>query len=131
MGTHIDTSDAKRLSVDLAKAPGRLQRRAPRTMKRSALEVKRRMQEDFSGHRYAGGVPFSLEFEQLDGLGLAYEVGELDSAGRQWGIAAILAFGTANNAPRVDHTAGLRRELPSIVRHLADDGEDSVLGGRD
>lgn len=128
MGVHVDTSDLNRLAVDLTQAPGRLQRRAPRTMKRSALEIKKKMQQDFSGHRYAGGVPGSLEFEQRDALGLAYEIGELDSGGPQWGIAAILAFGTSNNAPNVDHAAGLRRETPSMVRHLADDAEDSVLG---
>lgn len=130
MGQHVDSSELNRLSIDMSRAPGRMQRRAPRTMKRSALEIKRHMQADFSGHRYAGGVPFSLEFEQRDGLGLAFEIGELDSAGRQWGLAAILSFGTANNAPVVDHTAGLRRETPSMVRHLADDAEGSVFGER-
>lgn len=130
MGVHVDTSDLSRLAVDLSQAPGRLQRRAPRTMKRSALEIKKKMQADFSGHRYAGAVPGSLEFEQRDALGLAYEIGELDSGGPQWGLAAILAFGTANNAPVVDHAAGLRREMPAMVRHLADDAEGSVLGGR-
>jgi hypothetical protein len=126
----VDTSQANRLAVDLSQAPGRLQRRAPKTMKRSALEIKKRMQSDFSGHRFAGGVPFSLEFERRDALGLSYEIGELDSAGRQWGIAAILAFGTANNAPVVDHAAGLRREAPTMLNHLADDAEGSVFGER-
>lgn len=130
MGEHIDTSELNRLAVDLSRAPGRLQRRAPRTMRRSALEIKRKMQADFSGHNYAGGVPGSLEFEQRDAVGLAYEIGELDSSGPQWGIAAILAFGTSNNAPVVDHTAGLRREMPTMLRHLADDAEGSVLGER-
>lgn len=129
-GVHVDSSDLNRLSVDLSRAPGRLQRRAPRTMKRSALEIKRRMQADFSGHNYARGVPASLEFQQRDALGLAFEIGELDSAGPQWGIAAILAFGTSNNAPVVDHTAGLRRETPNMLRHLADDAEGSVFGER-
>ncbi len=124
----VDTSDARRFGVDLSNAPGRLQRRAPRTMKRTALEIKRRMAEDFSGHRYAGGVPFSLEFQQLDPLGLRYEIGELDSAGAQWGIAAILAFGTSNNAPVVDHTASLWREAPVMVNHLGGDAADSIFG---
>lgn len=126
----VDTSQVTRLAVDLSQAPGRLQRRAPRTMRRSALEIKKKMQADFSGHRYAGAVPLSLEFEQRDALGLAFEIGELDSSGRQWGLAAILAFGTANNAPVVDHAAGLRRETPTMLNHLADDAEGSVLGER-
>jgi hypothetical protein len=128
MGKHIDTSDARDLVVDLAGAPGRIRRKAPAVMKRGALEVKRGMADDFSGHRYAGRVPASLEFEQRDALGLVYEVGELDSAGPQWGIAAILAYGTSNNAPVVDHTAALRREVPAIERHLGDAGEEAALG---
>jgi len=128
MGVHIDTTEVKHLAIDLSRAPHRIRREAPNVMKRGALEVKRNMMDDFSGHRYAGAVPYSLEFERLDALGLAYEIGELDSAGPQWGLAGILAYGTSNNAPVVDHTAGLRREVPAIERHLESAGEDSVLG---
>ncbi|MDN4174732.1 hypothetical protein QWY28_17355 [Nocardioides sp. SOB77] len=129
MGVHIDASEVDRLAVDMRGAPLRLQRKARGVMKRGALEIKRGMQDDFSGHRYAGAVPASIEFEQRDAAGLAYEIGELDSAGPQWGLAAILAFGTSNNAPVVDHTAALRGEAPEIARHLGDAAEDSVLGG--
>ncbi|WP_232676678.1 hypothetical protein [Nocardioides sp. R-C-SC26] len=97
-------------------------------MKRSALGVKRGMQADFSGHRYAGATPGSLEFEAA-GTPLDYRIGELDSAGPQWGLAAILAFGTSNNAPVVDHTAALYRELPQVEHHLGNAGEDAVFGG--
>ena len=124
----VDTSDARRFGIDLSNASGRLQRRAPRTMKKSALQIKRRMAEDFSGHRYAGAVPASLEFQQLDPLGLRFEIGELDSGGPQWGLAAILAFGTSNNAPVVDHTAALWREAPVMLNHLGGDAADSVFG---
>lgn len=126
---HIDASEVTRLAVDLSGAPGRLQRRAPRTMKRSALEIKRRMMQDFSGHRQARGTELSLEMQQLDGLGLTWEIGELDSAGYRWGLAAILAFGTSNNAPVVDHAAALWREMPTMITHLGGDAEDSVLRG--
>jgi hypothetical protein len=127
-GVHFDTSQVDRLAVDMTEAPKRLQLRARKTMKRSALEIKRHMMEEFSGHRYARGVPASLEFRQLDGEGFAYEIGELDSAGPQWGIAAILAFGTSNNAPVVDHTAGLWREAPIMASHLGADAESAVFG---
>lgn len=129
MGVNIDASQVNRLAVDLERAPKRLQFAARKTMKRSALAIKTRMQEDFSGHRYAGAVPGSLEFQQLDGHGFHYEIGELDSGGPQWGLAAILAFGTSNNAPVVDHVAGLRRETPIMLAHLGADAEDAVLGG--
>lgn len=130
MGVHFDTSEVDRLVVDMSGAPGRMQRRTPRTMKRTALGIKTRMQDEFSGHRQARGVPLSLEFQQRDRIGLSYEIGELDSAGVQWGLAAILAFGTSNNAPVADHTAALRLETPAMVRHLGNDAEESVFGAR-
>lgn len=129
MGVNFDTSQVDRLAVDLSEAPKRLQFAAPKTMKRSALEIKRRMIEEFSGHGHAPYVQGSFEFEQRDGLGLSYEIGELDSAGPQWGIAAILAFGTSNNSPVADHTKGLRLEAPIMLNHLGADAEDAVLGG--
>jgi hypothetical protein len=128
MGIHIDTSEVDRLAVDLGQAPARIQRTAPAVMKRGALEVLRGMRKDFSGHRQARGVPLSLEMEPRDIAGLTWQVGEVDSAGVQWGLAAILAYGTSNNAPNTDHTAALRREAPVIEHHLADEGENAVLG---
>lgn len=127
MGVHIDTSQVDELAIDLSRAPERMKRAAGKTMKRSALEIKRKMRQDFSGHHFAPRVPSSLEFQSLGGL--RYEIGELDSAGPQWGLAAILAFGTANNAPVLDFTAALRREAPVMIQHLLDGGADSVFGG--
>jgi hypothetical protein len=62
--------------------------------------------------------------------GLSYDVGELDSAGPSWGIAAIMAFGTVNNAPVVDHEMPARREMFVLEKYLGDAGEEDVLGGR-
>jgi hypothetical protein len=129
MGVHIDASQVDRLAVDLSGAPRRIQRDAHRTMERTALEIKRKMKDDFSGHRFARQVPLSLEYQRVDDNGLVYEIGELDSEGPQWGLAAILAFGTSNNAPVVDHTAALRREAPAMIQHLGGDAEGAVLGG--
>ena len=122
----IDTHELDDLAHDFATARGRIRRATRKTMKRTALEIKRGMRDDFSGHSYAPRVKFSLEFKSLGGN--AYEIGELDSAGPQWGIAAILAFGTSNNAPVVDHTAALRRETPKMLDYLGKGAEDSVFG---
>lgn len=130
MGVHFDTSEVDRLAVDLSKAPTRIQRKAPGVMKKGALQIKRGLGREFSGHGHAPhlGTP-AFEFEQRDAAGLAYEIGELDSSGPQWGIAAILQFGTSNNAPSADMTIPLQKEIPAIMRHLGDAAEDSVLGG--
>lgn len=126
----VDTSEVMALARDLAGAPRRVHKEAQRVMKRSALGVKRTMQGDFTGHRYSRGVPFSLEMRSVPGTNLlAWDIGELNSAGRQWGIAAILAYGTSNNAPVVDHTASLYREVPLVEHYLGEAGADSMLGG--
>lgn len=127
---HFDTSEVDRLTVDLTGAPRRVVENARPVMKKAAASVRRRMQNDFRGHRYAGSVPASLESQQRDAHGLAFEIGELDSSGAQWGLAAILAYGTSNNAPVVDHSASLRRVAPQLEKNLGDAGEDSVLGAR-
>ena len=122
----VDSSEVDQLAFDLSRAPERMKRGTARTMKRSALEIKRGMQREFSGHRYAGAVPLSIEFQWQGGN--RYEIGELDSAGPQWGLAAILSYGTSNNAPVADHRAPLRREAPAMLHHLLDAAEDSVFG---
>ena len=125
-----DTSELDALARDLGRAPDRAERQVGKVMKKSALQVKRGMQKDFSrgGNSYAPAVKYSLEFEATGGP-LDYKIGELDSDGPQWGLAAILSFGTSNNAPDVDHTAALHREAPLVVKYVGDAGESAVLGG--
>lgn len=129
MGVHFDTSQVDRLAVDMAGAPMRLQMKARGVMKRGALEIKKNLRREFSGHSHAGGVPFSLEMEPRGQFG--WEIGELDSGGRQWGIAAILEYGTVNNSPRTDMKASLRKEIPAIMRHLGDEAAAAVFGRRE
>lgn len=126
-GVHFDTAQVDALALDLSEAPKRMQLAARKTMKKSALSIKRRMQEEFSGHRYAGAVPMSLEMEQRGEF--AWEIGELNSAGPQWGLAAILSYGTSNNAPVADHRKSLLEETPIMMAYLGVDAKDAVLGG--
>lgn len=127
MGLNIDTSQLHTLAVDLGDAPARIAETAPGVMKRGALETKKRMVALFAGHRMAPAMQFSFEFEAQDADGLDYKIGELDSAGPQWGLAAIYAYGTSNNAPLIDHTAALVGEAEQIEKHIGDAAEDAVL----
>jgi hypothetical protein len=129
VGDLFDTSEVDRLAIDMSQAPKRMQFKTRSVMKRAALGIKIRMQDEFSGHRQARAVPASLEMQQIDALGYTWEIGELDSAGPQWGLAAILAYGTSNNAPVADHTLPLREETPLLEKHLGDAAEDSILRG--
>lgn len=126
MGVHFDTSQVDRLAVDMAGAPKRLQFKARGVMKKGAVEILKDLRREFGGHAHAGAVPSSLEMEPRGQFG--WEIGELDSGGRQWGIAAILEYGTVNNSPRTDMKSSLRKEVPAIMRHLGDEAENAVLG---
>lgn len=135
IGDGVDSHEVKELALDLAKAPGRIQRRVPAVLRKGAVEVKKGMRHDFrdkpiskAGHR--GYYPHLLRAIGYDELTpYDYEIG-IDKNAHQGALGNIIAFGTAHNGPEVDHTAALRREAPAIERHLADTAEESVLGDR-
>jgi hypothetical protein len=125
-GIRIDTSEVNRLGIDLSEAPGRMQRKAPKVFARGALEIKRRLQRDATGH---GHLPHLQDFVSYDRLGLLrYEIG-FTKAG-QGNLGNIAVYGSVNNAPVMQSPAyHAEREAEEIVRHLGDAGEDAVLGG--
>lgn len=128
----IDASEVDHLIIDLHGAPGRMSKKNRKIVQRGAFNIRRGMGKDFSGHGHAphlGTATFEVDMKGSNAFTARAEIGELDSGGPQWGIAAILAFGTSNNAPVVDHTAALRRETPIMLRYLAEAAEDAVLGG--
>lgn len=124
----IEHSQVDRLAMDLARAPGRIQRRAPKVFEVGAYKTKRNLQRMAAGHRYLGGLASAVEYERIDAAGLDYEIGF--NKGGVGSLANVAVYGTSNNAPIMGSPAdALRMELPNILRHLADVAEDSVLGG--
>lgn len=125
MRIEFDDSELRRLEVDISEAPGRLQRNFGPTMKRGARLVEREMKRDASGHRY---LPHLADATSHDVLGpWEAEIG-LGPDGGQGSLAHIIVYGSVNNDPVYDHTAGLRRAEPRIVKMFADTAEESVLG---
>lgn len=124
MGVHIDTSEVDRLAVDLSEAPERLHRDVRKILEVGANKIKKGMRRDFTGHSHAPYIPAAIGYDQIGEF--AYEIG-VDKHGPQGGLGNILAFGTSNNAPVVDHTAALTKETPVIVEKLADAAEKDVL----
>lgn len=123
-----DTSQVNRLAVDLSEAPGRIQRKAPKVFEVAANKIKKSLRSDASGHDYLkSGFAAKVNYDRLDPL--AYEIG-FDDEG-QGELANIAVYGSINNSPvmksPVEHA---RLETPHIQRHLADAGEESVLGGK-
>lgn len=121
----FDTSEVDRLALDLSRAPGRMQRRAPKVFEVAANKIKRGMRRDAEGHRHLAGLPSQLEYDRLGALD--YEIG-YNKVG-QGNLANFAAFGSINNAPVLVLDAPLRHELPHMLRALADEAEDSVFGG--
>lgn len=136
MRIHIDDSELKRLQIDLAGAPFRVQTNASSGVRRSAALVDKGMVRDATGHKgnwfgipgtsYNTPLEKHVSHEML--APLEAEIGiETKGAGK---LAHIIVFGSVNNAPVYDHTAALRRSIPAIENILADAAEESVLGRR-
>lgn len=117
----VDTSELDALALDFGKAGREVTVAAMKAIAVSAGKVAQGMRQDFTGHSHAPHIPRAINY---DIRGLAFEVG-VDKSGPQGGLGNILAFGTSKNAPVVDHTASLRREMPSLLSHLADAGVES------
>ena len=125
-GFHWDTTQADALSLDLSKAPERIQHAAPSVFARGAFEIKNRIKRAAGGHRFLPELDRHVSYDRL-GL-LDYEIG-FDKVG-QGNLANIAVYGSINNAPVMLPPAILaREEIPAIERHLADVGEEAVLGG--
>lgn len=122
----IDASEVDRHALDLSKAPGRIQRRAPKTLRKGAFDVKQRLRRDALGHAYLPGLAAKANYDEFNPL--SYEIG-FDKS-EQGHLGNVAVYGTSNNAPIMSSPADhLRLEMPTILRYLADDAEESVLGG--
>lgn len=121
----FDYQEVRQLEIDLSAAPTRVQWAASRSTRQAARLVNAAMRVDASGHRYLPNLPNAVSHEMLGPL--SAEIG-LGPDGDQGSLAHIIVYGSVNNAPVYDHTAGLRRSMPAILNLYADAAEDSVLG---
>lgn len=119
-----DTSEVDRLAVDLSRAPGRIQRSAPKVFEVAANKIKKGMKVDASGHNYLPSLDAHVSYDKLSPLD--FIIG-FEKRG-QGNLANFAAFGSVNNAPVLNLTGPLSREVPFMREHLAEAGEDAVLG---
>lgn len=130
----IDDSELATLEIDLAGAPGRVQRRAPEVLRGPVgRELDRLMTVAATGHignyfgnpgtEYVTPTP-PISHEMIDTWTLEAGV-EKRGSGKLW---HIIVFGSVNNAPVYDHTDALRYVLPYACEQLAGAAEESVLG---
>lgn len=125
----IDDHQLRQLEVDLTEAPGRVQRTAPKALKRGAEIVDRAMKKDARGHRFLPKIPRSITHSMIDRW--TAEIGFSPIRGTQGRLAHIILYGSINNAPVWDYTAGLRRSEPEVLELMARAGEDATLGAKD
>lgn len=130
----VDATELRQLAADLSGAPLRVQWNADKAVRRGARLIDREMRRDARGHQgnWFGipGTEFNTPLEnhvshEMVGP-LEAEIGiESKGAGK---LAHIIVYGSVNNAPVYDHTAGPRRAMPRIEQIMAEAAEESVLG---
>lgn len=128
MRVKVDGNDLDELEVDLRGAPRRIQVDSREGIRKGAKRVAKEMRVDASGHRYLPKLAAAVSYD-LIGPHEA-EIGLGPRRGTQGSLAHIIVYGSVNNAPVYDHTAGLRRAEPRILRDFEDMVEDDVLGNR-
>lgn len=88
------------------------------TANRAGLNIKRRMGRDASGHAHLPGLASKVEYDVTPRpTSVEIEVGFRDEG--QGELANIAAFGSVNNPPVMDITAGLDEEASVLARHAA------------
>jgi len=122
MDVSIDAHEVDRLAVSLGKAGRKATLEATAVIAKGALNIKNDMVKDFTGHRNAPAIPRAINY---DLRGLSAEIG-VDKRGPQGGLGNILAFGTSRYPARLDHTRGLQREVPNVVKFLGEIGVKSL-----
>lgn len=131
---HIDDSELRKLGVDLAGAPLRVQFGASSAVRRGAKIIDAAMTQDARGHQgnwfgipgtsYDTPLEDHVSHEML--APLLAEIGiEYKGAGK---LAHIIVYGSVNNGPVYDHMSGPRRVMPAVEKSMADAGEDAVFG---
>lgn len=122
----LDDTELRQLEADLRGAPLRVRRNASSVVRRGARMIDREMRKDARGHRHLAHLEDAVSHEMIGPL--SAEIGLGPKRGTQGSLAHIIVYGSVNNAPVYDHTAGPRRALPGIAQLFADAAEDSVLG---
>jgi hypothetical protein len=125
-GVEIDDSELRTLEIDLKEAPVRAQLGAHNALGDAGDMVDKEMRRDARGHRQLPYLPRSVSHEFLDYW--TQEIGLSPIPGTQGRLAHIIVYGSINNGPVYDHTAGLRRATPRILERFAGQLEDDTLG---
>lgn len=114
----LDHRELDRFAADLLTVPTQVIPAILPTANRAGLNLKRRMGKDASGHSHLPGLASKVEYDvKATPSSVTVEVGFRDEG--QGELAGIAAFGSVNNAPVMDITAGLDEEAAKFTRFAA------------
>jgi hypothetical protein len=131
-GIRIDDSEIRTLELKLAGAPARIQADGPRVINKGRKMVELGMRDAARDARrrartHIPHLPNAVTSEMETRWSAV--IGFIPGTGNQASLAHIIAYGSVNNAPTMDHTSALRKATPHIMRELGETAEEDVLGG--
>jgi hypothetical protein len=122
----VDTSDVRRLAVELGQVPARAVPALGVLVERAAKGIQDDLRRHARGHARFRSFPSSITY---DIRGLAAEIGP-DKSRRQGALGNLLYFGTAKAGPTLEHPGeALIRALPALEAGCAAVLEQAVTGG--
>lgn len=126
MTVRVDTSDVRRLAVELAGAGPRAVPALAVHVRNAAELVVRDLRSAARGHRRFRSFPQAIT---ADVRGLSAEIGP-DKRRRQGSLGNLLYFGTSRTGPTLEHPEGaLARALPAFEAGIVAIAEQTAAGG--
>ena len=122
--TEFDVSDVYEFALGMDKSAADVERTMRPVVQRGALNIKREMQDDASGHPRFPSFPSSISYDtKANKSEISAEIGP-DKDKRQGALGNILYFGTSKNAAALDINGPLDREEPKFVQAIENAIED-------
>lgn len=128
MADDFDFSEVRKLAADLGKGNAEMIVGARAILVKGALNIKKGMQRDATGHRGAPAFPASISYDtKFTPMGAEAEIGP-DKNKRQGALGNLLYFGSSNNGPVIGDYAGpLKAEAPIFEKFLTELAAKSIL----
>jgi hypothetical protein len=122
--TEFDASDVHKFAAELGAAAGDVPKKMRPVVQRGALNIKKQMQAEASGHRRFPAFPASISYDtQSSRSEISAEIGP-DKDKRQGALGNILYFGTVKNTAVLNINAPLDNEEPKFLKAI----EDAIEG---
>lgn len=110
-----DTSELRALKAAFDAAPFKAAAALGPVAEKAGVNMKAHMKRDASGHRHLRGLARTVEYDIKKSPALIELVVGFRKEG-QGNLANIAAYGSQNNAPVMDITAPLAKEVPNFMR---------------